>query len=113
VASVDSKDKDRDNIIRGPDIFDSAHFPAARYITRSVAKSGNGCTASGALTLRDVTMDVAISFQFIPTKESAKLIGTAQLKRLNFGAGQDEWKSTERAGDPVRISFTLVLNPKQ
>jgi polyisoprenoid-binding protein YceI len=113
VASVDSKDKDRDNIIRGPDIFETAHFPVARYITRSLAKSGNGYRASGALTLRGVTKDVAISFQFIPTKESARLIGTAQLKRLDFGAGQGEWKSTKWVGDPVRISFSFVLNPKQ
>jgi polyisoprenoid-binding protein YceI len=113
VASVDSKDKDRDKIIRGPDIFDAAHFPLAHYITRSIAKSGNGYTAMGALTLRGVSKDVAINFQFVPSNESAKLIGTAQLKRLDFSAGQGDWKSTEWVGDPVRISFSLVLNPKQ
>jgi polyisoprenoid-binding protein YceI len=112
VASVDSKDKDRDNIIRGPDIFDTAHFPVAHYITRSIAKSGNGYTASGALTLRGVTKDVAINFQFVPANESAKLIGTAQLKRLDFGAGQGDWKSTGWVADTVRISFDLILNPK-
>ena len=85
----------------------------AHYIKRSVAKSGNGNTASGALTLRGVTKDVAISFQCIPAKESAKLIGIAQLERLDFGAGQGECKSAEWVGDPVRISFGLVLNPKQ
>jgi polyisoprenoid-binding protein YceI len=113
LASVDSKDKDRDNIIRGSDIFDTAHFPVAHYITRSIAKSGNGYSALGALTLRGVTKDVAITFQFISSNQSAKLIGTAQLKRLDFGAGQGDWKSTEWVGDPVRISFSLVLNPKQ
>jgi polyisoprenoid-binding protein YceI len=113
LASVDSKDKDRDNIIRGPDIFDTTHFPVAHYLTRSVAKSGTGYTALGALTLRGVTKDVAINFQFVPGTGSAQLIGTAQLKRLDFGAGQGDWKSTEWVGDPVRISFSLMLNPKQ
>jgi polyisoprenoid-binding protein YceI len=113
IASVDSKDKDRDNIIRGPDIFDAAHFPVALYVTRSVAKSGNGYTALGALTLRGVTKDVAINFQFVPANGSAKLIGTAQLRRLDFGAGQRDWKSTEWVADNVKISFDLLLSPKQ
>jgi hypothetical protein len=46
------------------------------------------------------------------THGSAKLTGTAQLKRLDFGAGQGDWKSTEWIADPVRISFALALNPK-
>jgi polyisoprenoid-binding protein YceI len=112
LASVDTMDKDRDQTIRGPDVFDTAHFPAAHYATRSIAKSGSGYTAIGALTLRGVTKDVAINFQFLPANESAKLVGTAQLKRLDFGAGQGDWKSTEWIADPVKISFALVLNPK-
>lgn len=113
LASADSKDKDRDNIIRGPDIFDTAHFPVAHYITRSVARSGAGYTALGELTLRGVTKDVAIHFQFVVANGSTQLIGTAQLNRLDFGAGQNDWRSTEWVGDSVKISFFLVLNPKQ
>jgi hypothetical protein len=113
LASVDTKDKDRDQTIRGPDIFDTAHFPVAHYVTRSIAKSGSGYTAIGALTLRGVTKEVPITFQFVPSNGLAKLVGTAQLKRLDFGAGQGDWKSTEWVADPVRISFALVLNGKQ
>ena len=113
LASVDTKDKDRDKTIRGPDIFDTAHFPIAHYVTRSIAKSGNGYTAIGALTLRGVTKEVPITFQFIPSSGSAKLAGSAQLKRLEFGAGQGDWKSTEWVADAVKISFALVLNGKQ
>ena len=113
LASVDTKDKDRDKTIRGPDIFDTGHFPVAHYVTRTVTKSGNGYTAIGALTLRGVTKDVPITFQFIPANGSAKLVGTAQIRRLDFGAGQGDWKSTEWVADPVRISFALMLNAKQ
>ena len=78
LASVDTKDKDRDQTIRGPDIFDVAHFPMAHYVTRSIAKSGSGYTALGVLTLRGVTKEVPINFQFVPSNGSAKLVGTAQ-----------------------------------
>jgi polyisoprenoid-binding protein YceI len=110
--SVDSKDKDRDTTIRGPDIFDVAHWPTAHYLTRSFTKSAVGYTAIGTLTLRGVTKDVPIDFQFTPGAAGAKLEGSAKLKRLDFGAGQGDWKSTEEVADTVKVSFSLVLKPK-
>jgi polyisoprenoid-binding protein YceI len=110
--SVDSKDKDRDSTIRGPDIFDVAHWPTAHYVTRSFAKTAAGYTAVGALTLRGVTKDVPIDFQFTQAAAGAKLEGSAKLKRLDFGAGQGDWKSTSEVADAVKISFSLVLKPK-
>jgi polyisoprenoid-binding protein YceI len=110
--SVDSKDKDRDTTIRGPDIFDVTHWPTAHYVTRSIAKTAAGYTAVGALTLRGVTKDVPIDFQFTQGAAGAKLEGSAKLKRLDFGAGQGDWKSTEEVADAVKVSFSLVLKPK-
>jgi len=112
MKSVDSMDKDRDTTIRGSDIFDVAHWPTAHYVTRSVTKTAAGYSAVGALTLRGVTKDVAINFQFTPAAAGAKLVGTAQLKRLDFGAGQGDWKATDQVADAVKISFSLVLKPK-
>src|ERR1700729_363862 len=110
--SVDSKDKDRDTTIRGPDIFDVAHWPTAHYVTRSFTKTAAGYAAVGALTLRGVTKDVPIDFQFTPGAAGAKLEGSGKLKRLDFGAGQGDWKSTEEVADAVKVSFSLVLKPK-
>jgi polyisoprenoid-binding protein YceI len=110
--SEDSMDKDRDTTIRGPDIFDVAHWPTAHYVTRSFTKSAAGYAAVGALTLRGVTKDVPIEFQFTQVAAGAKLVGSAKLKRLDFGAGQRDWKSTEWVADAVKINFSLVLKPK-
>jgi polyisoprenoid-binding protein YceI len=112
MKSVDSMDKDRDTTIRGPDIFDVAHWPTAHYVTRTFTKTASGYTAVGALTLRGVTKDVPIDFQFTQGPAGAKLEGSAKLKRLDFGAGQGDWKSTEWVADAVKISFSLVLKPK-
>ena len=112
MKSVDSMDKDRDTTIRGSDIFDVAHWPTAHYVTRSFSKTATGYTAVGALTLRGVTKDVPIDFQFTQGAAGAKLEGSAKLKRLDFGAGQGDWKSTEWVADAVKISFSLALKPK-
>ena len=112
LGSVDSQDKDRDKTIVGADIFDVAHFPSAHYVTRSFSKTAAGYAANGALTLRGVTKDVPIDFQFTTTATGAKLEGSARLKRLDFGVGQGDWKSTQWVGDDVKIRFTLQLAPK-
>jgi polyisoprenoid-binding protein YceI len=112
MSSVDSLDKDRDTTIRGKDIFDVAHNPAAHYVTKTISKTAAGYAAVGSLTLRGVTKDVPIEFQFVPAAPGAKLTGSAKLNRLDFGVGQGDWKSTDTIGDAVKINFSLVLKPK-
>lgn len=112
MASEDSGDKDRDGTMRGADIFDVAHFPTAHYVTKSFAKTASGYTALGSLTLHGVTKDVPIAFTFTPNAAGATLSGTAQLKRLNFGVGHGDWKSTEWVADAVKVAFSLNLKPK-
>ena len=110
--SVDSQDKDRDTTIRGADIFDVPHWPTAHYVTRSFTKTAAGYAAVGALTLRGVTKDVPINFTFTPTAAGAKLEGSAKLNRLDFGAGQGDWKNTDQVANAVKVSFSLILKPK-
>jgi len=110
--SVDSKDSDRDKTIRGPDVFDAANAPAAHYVTKTITKTAAGFSAVGALTLRGVTKDVPIDFQFTQGPAGATLSGSAKLKRLDFGVGRGDWKSTEWVEDAVKINFSLVLKPK-
>jgi polyisoprenoid-binding protein YceI len=111
LSSEDSKDKDRDQTIKGPDIFDVAKNPSAHYVTKSIAKAGAGYSAQGALTLHGVTKDVPLTFT-VSAGPNPKLEGTATLKRLDFGVGQGDWKSTEWVANEVKVSFSLSLKPK-
>jgi polyisoprenoid-binding protein YceI len=112
LSSEDSSDKDRDQTIKGPDIFDVVHNPTAHYVTKTITKTAGGYSAVGALTLHGVTKDVPIDFQFSQAAGGAKLDGTAKLKRLDFGVGQGDWKSTEWIADAVKVTFSLQLKPK-
>jgi polyisoprenoid-binding protein YceI len=111
-GSVDSKDADRDATIKGADVFDVAHWPSAHYQTSSITKSPAGFHAMGTLNLRGVTHEVPIDFTFAAAPGGARLEGSATLKRLDFGVGQGDWKSTEWIGDQVKIGFSLRLLPQ-
>jgi len=111
LASVDSGDKERDDTIRGTDVFDVAHYPTAHYVTHAITRTASGYSASGSLTLHGVTREVPVQFTFASAASGTKLVGSAQLKRLDFGVGQGDWKSTDAVKNEVKVAFTLVLSP--
>jgi polyisoprenoid-binding protein YceI len=109
-ASVDSKDSERDDTIKSDDLFAVKQFPTAHYVAdKFTAKGGNRFSAAGKLTLRNVTREVPIEFTFERKSGSAWLKGSAQLKRLDFGVGQGDWKDTENVSNEVKVSFVLLL----
>jgi polyisoprenoid-binding protein YceI len=110
VKSVNSKDKERDDIIRGVDLFAVQRWPTAQYVTDSFTDNGGGkFTGLGKLTIRDVTRDVPIDFTYETDASGAWLKGQAKLKRLDFGVGQGEWKDTQWVSNDVRVEFVLRL----
>ncbi len=112
LRSVNSRDRERDDIIRGPDLFHTAQWPAARYIAEGFSAAGAGkFSGRGQLTLRNVTREVPLEFTFERQPDGAWLKGEARLKRLDFGVGQGEWKDTTWVGDEVGVRFALKLEP--
>jgi polyisoprenoid-binding protein YceI len=110
MASVDSQDSERDDTMKSDDLFAVKQFPTAHYVAdKFIAKGGNKFTGAGKLTLRNVTREVPIEFTFEQKNGSAWLKGSAQLKRLDFGVGQGDWKETKEVGNDVKVSFVLLL----
>jgi polyisoprenoid-binding protein YceI len=110
MKSVNSKDKERDDTLRGGDLFAVQRYPEAIYRADRFADQGGGrFTALGTLTLRDETRDTPVDFTFQPSTEGVWLKGTATLKRLDFGVGQGEWKDTQWVSNDVRVEFALLL----
>lgn len=116
VTSLDTGDKERDDTLKGADLFDVAKFPKARFVSSKITLAGaSRYEAQGKLTIRNVTKDVKLPITFQTKQERGKLVGfmTGRLtiKRLEYGVGQGEWKSTEWVKDDVLVSFSLKLIP--
>lgn len=117
IASLDTADKDRDALLRGPDLFDVARFSQARFVATSITRlDATHYRASGKLTVRDVTRDLTVPFTLTAasaagsaTHSVSSMAGQVTIKRLDYGVGQRDWKSTEWVGDDVTVSFTLRL----
>jgi polyisoprenoid-binding protein YceI len=111
MTSVNTRDSERDDTIKSDDLFAVKQYPSAHYVADHFAAKGTSYTATGKLTIRNVTRDVPIAFTFEKKDGSAWLKGSAQIKRLDFGVGQGDWKDTEQVGNDVKVNFTLLLKP--
>ena len=115
VSSLDTGDKERDDTLRGPDLFDLAKFPQARFSATRINKTASGYEAAGKLTIRGVARETRVPFTFRTADEQAHpagyLTGKTTLKRLDFGVGQGDWQSTEWVGNDVTVAYSLRLTP--
>jgi polyisoprenoid-binding protein YceI len=115
MSSYDSGDKDRDDTLRGPDLFNVAKFPQARFTATQITKTATGFDAVGKLTIRGVARDQHVPFTFRTASEQGHtvgyLAGKTTIHRLDYGVGQGEWKSTEWVGNDVTVSYNLRLVP--
>ena len=113
VSSLDTSDKDRDSTLRGADLFNAAKFPQAHFSATLFTRiDATHFEATGKLTIRDVTRDLRVPFTFAPAaggSGAGSMTGQVLIRRLEFGVGQGEWKSTEWVGDEVAVSFALRL----
>ena len=112
LASVDTGDAERDDILKGEDLFAVQKWPTATYVAESFQHQGGAkFAARGKLTLRGVTRDVPIQFTFETNSTGAWLKGSATIKRLDFGVGQGEWKDTGADGiaNDVEVRYALLL----
>lgn len=112
-ASIDTRDSDRDEILKSPDFFWIEKHPQAVFHAQRFQKDGAGWRADGELTIRGVKRPVAVRFTLTPAAGNTVMKGTANLRRLAFGLGQGDWASTEWIGDEVGVHFELKLRPAQ
>ena len=114
-ASARTGDKERDTTLVGPDFFATSQWNSATWVADRFEASGPGrWVAHGRLTLRGVTRNQDVAFTFVeqPAAGTARLAGTALVRRLDYGIGQGDWQDTSLLGNEVRLAFDLVLRRK-
>ena len=111
--SVDTGDQERDETLKGGDLFAVAKFPQAHFAASQINRTASGYEAVGKLTIRGVTRDARVPFSFRTATENGATVGVmsgkTSLQRLDYGVGQGDWKATDQVGNEVAVSFTLRL----
>lgn len=94
------------------DLFDTAKFPTATFVSRSVTVDGERAVIVGDLTLRGVTKPVTLNARFYGAGPNAMskvptvgFSATAKLKRSEFGLGY----AVPVVGDEVDLEITAAF----
>lgn len=108
--------KDIDETMTGADLLAARKFPTARFVADKVTAEAEGkYRADGKLTLRDTTKDLALPFTLTiaddparPGQLRATARGRVELKRLEYGVGQGDWKATDAVPNEVSVTLDIV-----
>jgi polyisoprenoid-binding protein YceI len=114
VTGVDTGEEARNTHLKSPDFFDVTTFPTATFTSTSVAKSGNGLTIAGNLTLHGVTKPVVLSADGprgpapgMDHKPHAGFSATTTIKRSDYGIGTKF--GAAMVGDEVKLDIELEV----
>jgi len=121
VASVNTKQTDRDKHLRTSDFFAIDEFPTMDFVSTGIRVDGDDLTIEGDLTLRGVTKPVTLKGEFggIATdgygQTKAGASASTKIDRTAFGVN---WNAALEAGgltlgNDVTINFEIqvVLQP--
>lgn len=112
LASSASGDASRDESIQGPQFFNTAGHPKARFTSNRIGKAGSGYVADGTLSLNGITRPARLRFTVKIDGNRARASGSAALSRLAFKVGTDEWQATDQIPDAVAVSFSVQARRK-
>ncbi len=89
-ASIDTRERSRDEHLRSPDFLDVANHPTLTFVATSVSGAGTNWTVVGDLTIRGVTRQVTLDVEFEGVQADDDVIraaftATTEFDRTEFG----------------------------
>ena len=114
LATVNTRDHDRDAALLEKDWFDTKQFPQARFESQKIETAGDGFRAVGELTLKGQTKPATLEFTFTPgatssgPPASAQFAGKLRINRFDFNVGEG-WNDTSWVAQDVEVEVKLDL----
>lgn len=114
-TTVDTGVSGRDNDLKSANFFDVTAYPIATFTSTSVAKSGNGLTVYGNLTLHGVTKPVVLTVEgpsapvpgMMDKKPHSGYSATTTLKRTDFNIATKF--PAAAVGDDIKLEIELEV----
>jgi len=113
VASINTRNADRDAHLRSADFFDAENYPKVTFVGTDAAIKGDVVEITGDLTIKDVTKPVTFPLEFAGTAKDpfgnirVGLEGSTQILRSDYGL---TWNAAlETGGFLVSDKITLEL----
>lgn len=115
VASIDTREKKRDDHLKSADFFNAADYPTIKFKATRVKGSGSNVTMDGKITIRGITKNIKLRGGFVGeikdpwgnTKGGFAFEG--KINRKDFGM---KWNKTMDSGKVVvgnEVTLTIEV----
>jgi polyisoprenoid-binding protein YceI len=113
IASIETGSEEGNGEARRPAWFDTARFPKASFVSKSIKKEGAGrYTATGEFTMKGRTRPLIVPFNLTPQRDGGWLAsGRVALKRTEYNIGGGEWADPSVVAEDIDARFKLLLKP--
>ena len=119
VASIDTKNEDRDNHLKSADFFDADIYEKMTFTSTSIEKDGDGYKLTGDLTIKDVTKTVTFDVEYGGKGTNpwgVEVYGfeaETKINREDFGLTWNAALETGGVlvGKDIKINVELEINP--
>jgi len=109
VASVETLDAERNELLMEPEWFDQSAHPQVLYrASRFHALADGSFRADGELVVKGLSTPVALAFTVVRDGDLYVLDGTTRLDRLALQIGTGEWEDTTWIGRYVDVRVHVV-----
>ncbi|GAB2762760.1 YceI family protein [Sinomonas soli] len=112
VASIDTRNAQRDEHLRTNDFFDAPHYPEITFVSKRIDQvEESSFIVNGDLTIRGVTKEIAVPIEFIGIETDpfgnmrAGFEGSRRIDRKDFGVN---WNAALDSGG-VLVSDRILL----
>jgi len=91
LASVHTRNEQRDGHLRSGDFFDAENSPKMTFVSTALKAEGDDYILAGDLTIKDVTKPVELAFEFLGVEQNAygqTILGfeaSTSISRKEFG----------------------------
>lgn len=119
VATINTKNEDRDNHLKSADFFDVEKYPSIKFQSTSITKSGDHYKITGDLTIKDMTKPVTFDVEYNGKGtnpwgvEVYGFEGETKIDREEFGLIWNTALETGGVlvGKDVKIAIEIEVNP--
>jgi polyisoprenoid-binding protein YceI len=109
-ASLDTRNKKRDDHLRSADFFDAARYPDITFTLDRVQPSGQGVTVTGSLTVRGQTRPLSFGAAVSSSGgDELRLEAEVQVNRGDFGLS---WNQLGMASTDNTITIQAAFTRK-
>lgn len=99
MASIDTRNADRNGHLRSNDFFHMENHPQITFVSTSIAASGDEFTVTGDLTIKGVTKPVTVVFEYTGT--ALDPVSNTQLGLEGSTTVKRNEKRADRTVDPL------------